>query len=100
MCFQMTFAIITPALLTGAVADRMKFSAIMIFCGLWLVVVYSPIAHMVWGGGLLGGGGRARLRRRHGGAYQCRRRRAGRLPGAGPAQGLRQDAVSARTTSA
>src|SRR5690242_13345301 len=39
MCFQMTFAIITPALLTGAVADRMKFSAIMVFCGLWLVVV-------------------------------------------------------------
>jgi ammonium transporter, Amt family len=57
MCFQMTFAIITPALLTGAVADRMKFSAIMIFCGLWLVVVYSPIAHMVWGGGLLGTAG-------------------------------------------
>ncbi len=57
MCFQMTFAIITPALLTGAVADRMKFSAIMVFCGLWLIVVYSPIAHMVWGGGMLGAAG-------------------------------------------
>ena len=57
MCFQMTFAIITPALLTGAVADRMKFSAIMVFCGLWLIVVYAPIAHMVWGGGLLGAAG-------------------------------------------
>jgi Amt family ammonium transporter len=57
MCFQMTFAIITPALLTGAIADRMKFSALMIFCGLWLVAVYSPIAHMVWGGGMLAAAG-------------------------------------------
>ncbi|MEA2783132.1 MAG: ammonium transporter, Amt family [Rhodospirillaceae bacterium] len=55
MCFQMTFAIITPALMTGAIADRVKFSAIMVFCGLWLLFVYAPIAHMVWGGGFLGG---------------------------------------------
>jgi Amt family ammonium transporter len=56
MTFQMTFAIITPALITGAFADRMKFSAMLWFMGLWLVLVYSPIAHWVWGpGGWLGG---------------------------------------------
>ena len=55
MIFQMTFAIITPALICGAFADRMKFSALMWFMGLWLIFVYSPIAHWVWGGGFLGG---------------------------------------------
>jgi len=55
MAFQMTFAIITPALITGAFADRMKFSAMMWFMGLWSLFVYSPIAHWVWGGGWLGG---------------------------------------------
>jgi Amt family ammonium transporter len=56
MTFQMTFAIITPALICGAFADRMKFSAMMWFMGLWSLLVYSPIAHMVWGpGGYLGG---------------------------------------------
>jgi len=54
MFFQMTFAIITPALIAGALADRMKFSAFMWFMGLWLIFVYSPIAHWVWGGGWLG----------------------------------------------
>jgi len=53
MFFQMTFAIITPALIAGAFADRMKFSAFLWFTGLWLIFVYCPIAHMVWGGGLL-----------------------------------------------
>ena len=53
--FQMTFAIITPALIAGAVADRMKFSAFLWFVGLWLVIVYAPIAHWVWGGGWLAG---------------------------------------------
>ena len=53
MLFQMTFAIITPALIAGAFADRMKFSAFLWFIGLWLIFVYCPIAHMVWGGGLL-----------------------------------------------
>jgi ammonium transporter, Amt family len=48
MMFQMTFAIITPALICGAFADRMKFSAMMWFMGVWLLVVYAPIAHMVW----------------------------------------------------
>jgi Amt family ammonium transporter len=50
MCFQMTFAIITPALICGGVADRMKFSALIWFIGLWAVLVYAPIAHWVWGG--------------------------------------------------
>lgn len=54
MCFQMTFAIITPALIAGALADRMKFSAFLWYMGLWLVFVYAPIAHWVWGGGWLG----------------------------------------------
>jgi ammonium transporter, Amt family len=53
--FQMTFAIITPALIAGAFAERMKFSAMFIFMCLWLLFVYSPIAHWVWGGGFLGG---------------------------------------------
>ncbi|MFO1112851.1 MAG: ammonium transporter [Rhodospirillales bacterium] len=57
MMFQMTFAIITPALITGAFADRMKFSALMWFMGLWSLLVYVPIAHWVWGGGFLGGAG-------------------------------------------
>jgi Amt family ammonium transporter len=55
MAFQMTFAIITPALICGSFADRMKFSAMMWFMGLWSLFVYSPIAHWVWGGGWLGG---------------------------------------------
>ena len=50
MTFQMTFAIITPALITGAFADRMKFSTMMVFMALWTLLVYSPIAHMVWSG--------------------------------------------------
>ena len=54
MTFQMTFAIITPALITGAFADRMKFSAMLIFMALWLLLVYAPIAHWVWAGGFLG----------------------------------------------
>ena len=54
MMFQMTFAIITPALIAGAFADRMKFSALLWFIGLWSIFVYSPIAHWVWGGGFLG----------------------------------------------
>jgi ammonium transporter, Amt family len=49
MCFQMTFAIITPALICGALADRMKFSALLWFIGLWSILVYAPIAHWVWG---------------------------------------------------
>jgi ammonium transporter, Amt family len=48
ICFQMTFACITPALIVGAFAERMKFSALMLFIGLWVTFVYFPIAHMVW----------------------------------------------------
>jgi ammonium transporter, Amt family len=48
LMFQMTFAVITAALITGAVADRMKFSALMVFIGLWTLLVYSPVAHWVW----------------------------------------------------
>ena len=51
--FQMTFAIITPALIAGSLADRMKFSALLWFVGLWSIVVYAPITHWVWGGGFL-----------------------------------------------
>jgi Amt family ammonium transporter len=51
--FQMTFAIITPALITGATADRLKFGAYAVFIGVWLVLVYAPIAHMVFAGGWL-----------------------------------------------
>jgi Amt family ammonium transporter len=55
MTFQMTFAIITPALICGAFAERMKFSALLLFTGLWSIFAYAPIAHWVWGGGFLGG---------------------------------------------
>jgi len=54
MVYQLMFAIITPALITGAFAERMKFSAMLVFMVLWALIVYSPMAHMVWGkGGLL-----------------------------------------------
>ena len=52
--FQMTFAIITPALIVGGFAERMRFSAMLLFSAIWLLVVYSPICHWVWGGGWLG----------------------------------------------
>ena len=52
--FQMTFAIITPALMVGAFAERMRFSAMLLFCAAWLVLVYLPVTHWVWGGGWLG----------------------------------------------
>ena len=52
--FQLTFAIITPALIVGAFAERMRFSAMLCFSGLWLTLVYLPICHWVWGGGWLG----------------------------------------------
>ncbi|MDP6784885.1 MAG: ammonium transporter [Alphaproteobacteria bacterium] len=51
--FQLTFAIITAALICGAVAERMNFSALLIFVAIWILLVYAPICHMVWGGGLL-----------------------------------------------
>lgn len=51
--FQMTFAIITPALIVGAYPERIKFSAVFLFSGIWLLVVYAPVAHWIWGGGWL-----------------------------------------------
>ena len=53
MAFQGTFAIITAALISGAIVERMRFSAYVVFISLWALVVYSPIAHWVWGGGWL-----------------------------------------------
>ena len=62
MCFQMTFAIITPALIAGAFAERMKFSAMLWFMALWATFVYAPIAHWVWGpDGFLNSANRCRL---------------------------------------
>src|SRR5437764_3325881 len=62
MCFQMTFAIITPALIAGAFAERMKFSAMLWYMGLWAIFVYAPVAHMVWSSdGLLNSGNDAAL---------------------------------------
>ena len=51
--FQMTFAIITPALIVGAYAERIKFSAVLLFSALWLILIYAPVTHWVWGGGWL-----------------------------------------------
>ena len=53
--FQMTFAIITPALIVGAFVERIKFAAVLLFSALWLIVVYAPVCHWVWGGGWLNG---------------------------------------------
>ncbi len=55
--FQMTFAIITPALIVGAYVERIKFGAVLLFSGLWLLIVYAPVTHWVWGGGWLAGMG-------------------------------------------
>ena len=94
--FQLTFAIITAALIAGSFAERMKFSAMLWFIGLWAIFVYSPVAHWVWGPdgifnsverqGLVQG---ARFRRRHGGARQFRHRRPDGGADAGQAQGKR-----------
>ena len=61
--FQMTFAVITAALISGAIADRVKFSAWMVFVPLWVTLSYFPLAHMVWGGGFLRGLNRTASRR-------------------------------------
>jgi Amt family ammonium transporter len=57
IAYQLTFAIITPAIIAGAFAERMKFSASVLFFSLWHLIVYAPICHQVWGGGWLGGWG-------------------------------------------
>ena len=86
--FQMTFAIITPALIVGAYVERIKFSAVLVFSGLWLILVYAPVAHWVWGGGWLFAARRARLRRRHCGASDGRRLRTGHRLAARAAPGF------------
>ena len=78
MAYQGTFAIITAALISGAIVERMRFGPYLAFITLWSVVVYAPVAHWVWGGGFLAKLGRARLRRRHGRARQRRGRGARR----------------------
>jgi ammonium transporter, Amt family len=94
MIYQLMFAIITPALISGAFAERMKFSAMLLFTTLWMFIVYFPMAHMVWGkGGLLNAylGGKdslLRFRRRHGGAHHFRRFGAGVRAVSGQAQGV------------
>ena len=55
--FQMTFAIITPALIIGAYVERMKFVALLLFSALWLLIVYAPVTHWIWGGGIMAGWG-------------------------------------------
>ena len=70
--FQLTFAIITPALIVGSFAERMRFSALLIFSIIWVVAVYAPVAHWVWGRRMARRDGRARFRRRHRGAHQLR----------------------------
>lgn len=80
MLFQMTFAIITPALVSGAVVERMKFSAYVLFILLWSLLIYAPLAHMMWGAGRPSGNDRpcpcAGLRRRHSRRDGVRHRRA------------------------
>ena len=73
MAYQGTFAIITAALVSGAIVERMRFAAYLAFLTLWSLVVYAPVAHWVWGGGWLAQAGRARLRGRHGRARERRR---------------------------
>ena len=83
MAFQGTFAIITAALISGAIVERMRFGAYLAFIMAWMVVVYAPVAHWVWGGGFLADGRRARLRRRR------RRPRERGVGGAGGGAGRR-----------
>ena len=96
MIYQLMFAIITPALISGAFAERMKFSAMLLFTMLWSLFVYFPMAHMVWGkGGLLNAfsGGKIpvlRFRRRHGGAHHLGRFGAGVRAVSGQAPRLSQ----------
>ena len=101
--FQLTFAIITPALIIGAIAERMKFSAVLLFVALWMFAVYFPLAHMVWAhDGFMCGplnpnaGIKAhRLRGRHRRAHDLRLERAGALPDPRQAPRLRQGADAA-----
>ena len=55
--FQMTFAVITPALIVGAYVERINFSFVLIFSGLWMLLCYAPVVHWIWGGGMMADGG-------------------------------------------
>ena len=89
MMFQMMFAVITPALIVGAFAERMKFSALCVFMLLWATFVYDPVAHWVWGtGGFMKAWGALGLCRRHRRAHQRGHDRAGGGPGTGSQAGL------------
>ena len=70
--FEMMFAVITPLLLTGAVAERMKFSAFVLFITAWSFLIYYPLVHWIWGGGWLGKLRRCRLCWRNSNSYKCR----------------------------
>ena len=105
MLFQGMFFIITPALICGAFAERMKFSTMVVFMILWGTLVYCPLCHWVWGGGILAygsehakqycAGGALGFRRRNGRAHQLGRLGPGLRAGAGQAAGLRQRADAA-----
>ena len=98
--YQLMFAIITPALIIGAIAERMKYSAVLLFVGIWMFVVYFPLAHMIWGvDGMMNGGWQSqgadschRFRRRDGRAHVLRLVGADSVPDPGQAAGLRQRA--------
>lgn len=91
IAFQMTFAAITPALIIGAFAERVKFSAVILFTILWATFVYFPIAHMVWdANGLIFGMGALDFMRRHRRPHQCRYRRSDRRDHGRQAYRLRQ----------
>ena len=99
MLYQMTFAIITVALVAGAVADRMRFSAWLLFSIGWFTFVYVPLAHWVWGGGFLADHGRAGFRRRPRRASLRRHRRPGRGKGARQSPRLSAARTSRRSIS-
>ena len=94
VAFQLTFAVITPALITGAIADRMRWAAWVGFITLWSILVYLPVAHWIFGGGWLAEPRRARLRRRRGRARERGRR------GTRPRDPARQAARLAATPDA
>ena len=89
MAYQGTFAIITAALISGAIVERMRFGPYLAFIALWTLFVYAPVAHWVWGGGWLMSRGRARLRRRNRRPHQRRHLRARGGGGSRRAKGLR-----------
>ena len=95
MAFQASFCIVTTALVSGAVVERMRFGAFLVFAALWSVLVYAVLAHWAFGGGWLQDGRDARLRRRHPGRDGVRVLGAGRRDGRRRAQGLRPAGAAA-----